>query len=97
MSPISTATDPLETVDKSVTKSESAKSKWKVLASAISRKDKSKNSKNNSEVLLRFPSYQVIHAEPIQDDDKSLLWFNVTLPEFSHVNLKVGLNSHTLH
>ena len=89
MPPISPSSAPLEPVEKSVTKSELAKSKWKVLASAISQKNKIKNSKSDSEMLLKFPSYQVIHAEPIQDEDKSMLWFNITVPEFSNLSLKV--------
>ena len=92
MSPISPSTALVDSTGNSASKSNLAKSKWKVLASAISQKNKIKNSKSNAEMLLRFPSYQVIHAQPLQDEDKSLLWFNITLPEFSSVGLKVRTN-----
>lgn len=94
MSPVSPAQNgfnvsPKKTITE---RSEVARSKWKILAAAISRKSGPDNKNESGEVPLRFPSYEVIKAEPVPasgDDDKSLLWFEVSLPEFSISRLQV--------
>ena len=94
MSPVSPAQNGFNVSPKKTIRerSEVARSKWKILAAAISRKSGPDNKNESGEVPLRFPSYEVIKAEPVPasgDDDKSLLWFEVSLPEFSISRLQV--------
>ena len=87
MSPISPTTAPLDSLNSLSTSKKD--SKWKVLASAISRKREVDANKS----LIRFPSYQVIRAqaiEPPENESESLDWFSISLPGFSLVKLKVS-------
>jgi hypothetical protein len=91
MSPISPTSAPIEPIPTSdvPSKKNLARSKWKVLASAIARKRNTSN-QPDPESLLRFPSYRVIDARPVtSSSNDALLWFVVSLPQHLAIELKV--------
>ena len=93
MSPISPTSAPIEPIPTSdiSTKKNLARSKWKVLASAIARK-RNPSKKPDPESLLRFPSYRVIDARPVtSSSNDALLWFVVSLPQHLAIDLKVNV------
>ena len=63
MSPVSPTQNGFETVKTTKDRKVLARSKWLILASAISRKRCPSQSVKNEESLLRFPSFEVIEAK----------------------------------
>ena len=95
MSPVSPTQNGFETVKTTKDRKVLARSKWLILASAISRKRCPSQSVKNEESLLRFPRFEVIEAKQVsrsKKKDEKLIWFNLSLPEFSLSNLKVFIN-----